>query len=550
MSGRGLLILLGVSGSCWAQQPLIYNRSILNAASFMPNRLPGGAVARGSIFSLFGANLGPVKGVQVSTFPLGTSLANVSVSVAQGTTSTSAIPLYVSASQINAIMPSNTPIGAVSVRVTYNGAKSNPMTVVVAQTAPGIFSARGTGFGPGIFFNFVSQGNQPINSPTVPAKPGQAITLYGTGLGPVPSDTVAPTPGNLPDRAEVFVGGVSAGVQYSGRAPCCSGLDQVVFNVPGNAPLGCWVPVAVRSAGTTVGNVTTMAITADGSSCFQSNPPLPFITAGNYGAFAAVRATTHEDLGTKAAIDITADYQTAVVMNVADSAFPFHPLLSLPPAGTCTTYTVKGDLLRGDTLPGYVTTAMPVPLASSFTLSGPRGMKMLAGLLTGSPLNYLGAALSNNLISSSLFLEPGSYQFSGTGNGSVGAFSVSLSAPAPLTWMNRDQLVAINRSQPLPISWSGGAANQTVAIIGFGGDLPTDSTTVFGCLAPSGATSFSVPALAMANLPATRPNPLSSKSVIYLLSYPDSGLVSLNAAGLDRSYAAFTYLNGKTVIFQ
>lgn len=550
MLGPRLLSVLVLATCGMAQQPLIYNRSILNAASFMPNRLPGGAIAQGSIFSLFGAHLGPTKAVQVSTFPLGTNLANVSIAVTQGSITTSAIPLYVSDTQINAIMPSGAPTGAVSLRVTYNGQKSNPMTVVVAQSAPAVFSARGTGFGPGIFFNFVSQSNQPINSPTVAARPGQAITLYGTGLGPVPSDTVAPTAGNLPTKIEVFVGGLSAGVQYSGRTPCCSGLDQIVFNVPSNAPLGCWVPVAVRAAGTTVGNVTTMAITSDGSSCFQANPPLPFITAGNYGAFALVRATTREDVGTITAIDVTSDYQTAVVLNVADSPFPFHPVLSLPPAGTCTSYSVKGDLLRGDTLSGFVTTTTPPPLASTFTLAGPRGMKMLQGILSGSPLNYLGGALSNNLVPSTLFLDPGSYQISGTGSGNVGAFAASLSSPAPLTWINRDQLLTVNRTQSLPISWTGGAANQTVAILGFGVDLPNNSTTVFGCLAAAGATGFTVPPLAMANIPPTRANPLNSKSVIYLLSYPDSGLVSLGNSGVDRSYAAFTYLNGKTVIFQ
>jgi len=157
MSATRLVLVLALAGCGLAQPPLIYNRSILNAASFMPNRLPGGAIAQGSIFSLFGAHLGPTSPVQVSAFPLGTSLANVSISVTQATVTTSAIPLYVSASQINAIMPSNTPTGAVSVRVTYNGQKSNPMTAVVAQSAPGVFSARGTGFGPGIFFNFVSQ---------------------------------------------------------------------------------------------------------------------------------------------------------------------------------------------------------------------------------------------------------------------------------------------------------------------------------------------------------------------------------------------------------
>src|SRR5665213_150399 len=88
-----------------AQIPLIYNRSVYNAASFMPAGVPAGAIAQGSIFSLFGANLGPATAATANSFPLGISLAGVTISVTQGTTTVSAIPLYVSPSQINAIMP-------------------------------------------------------------------------------------------------------------------------------------------------------------------------------------------------------------------------------------------------------------------------------------------------------------------------------------------------------------------------------------------------------------------------------------------------------------
>src|SRR5690349_8576104 len=55
--------------------------------------------------------------VQANSFPLGTTLANVSITVTQGGTAVNAIPLFVSASQINAIMPSNAPLGTVTLRV-------------------------------------------------------------------------------------------------------------------------------------------------------------------------------------------------------------------------------------------------------------------------------------------------------------------------------------------------------------------------------------------------------------------------------------------------
>src|SRR5258708_26029041 len=187
--------------------------------------IPGGAIAQGSIFSVFGARLGPAKAVAAGSFPLQTSLGGVSLNISQGSTTVSAISVYVSASQINAIMPSNAPLGMVSLQVVSNNARSNMSPVRVAASGVGIFTVKGTGIGPGVLYNFVAQDNQPVNSPLVTAKRGQVITLWATGLGPVTyADNIAPTAGNLPTQVELFVGGAPAVVQYSGRSTCCSGV--------------------------------------------------------------------------------------------------------------------------------------------------------------------------------------------------------------------------------------------------------------------------------------------------------------------------------------
>lgn len=532
-----------------AQPPVIYNRAVLNAASFMPPRLPGGAIAQGSIFSIFGARLGPGSPVQATSFPLGTTLGGTSIAITQGATTVNAIPLYVSATQINAIMPSNAPVGAASMRVKSGAFQSNPMRVVIAPTAFGIFTATGTGLGPGILLNFIAQDNQPINSTNIPAKPGQIMTLYGTGLGAVPNDTVAPSAGNLPAKTEIFVGGVPATPLYSGRTPCCAGLDQLVFAIPDNAPQGCWVPVNVRTAGSVVSNFVSIAITSDGGPCLRADSPLA--NAGKVGGVVSLRVTTREDVGTRAPIDVTGDYAAAVGFQATAPAFPFHPILSPPPPGTCTVYTVKGDLLRGDTLPGTIPNgSMPLNLGAGFMLKGPAGVKMLQNIFTPSPLQYLGGSVSNNLFNNTLYLTPGSYTVNNVTPGDAGSFSASANMPQPLTWTNRDQTVIVNRSQPLNVSWSGGSGSNVI-IVGFGVDLPTDSTTVFGCVAPDGATSFSIPAMVLANVPPTRPNPLQSKSVIYLGNSPSSSTdAAFNSSGLDTGFVAFRYLTGKTVLFQ
>ena len=71
-----------------------------------------------------------------------------------------------------------------------------------------------------------------------------------------------------------------------------------------------------------------------------------------------------------------------------------------------------------------------------------------------------------------------------------------------------------------------------------------------GRIAPPGATSLTVPPDMLSNLPATRPNPLQSKDVIYLVNLAGSSLQNLNAKGLDQGASAYFLINGKTVVLQ
>lgn len=543
-----------LSISALAQPPLIYNRSIYNAASYMPAGIPGGAIARGSIFSLFGARLGPSQPTTANAFPLGTSLGNVTVTVVQGNTSVSAIPLYVSATQINAIMPSNAPLGAASVQVAVGSFRSNMLPVRIAASAFGIFTALGTGMGPGILQNFVTADNQPINSPIIPAQKGQVITMWGTGLGPVTGgDNVAPKAGNLPVQVDVFVGGLPASVLYSGRTPCCAGTDQIVFKVPDNAPSGCWVPVYVRTAGTTISNFVSMAIGPSGSSCSTDVFPQissVIVNGGSFGKAIATRATTRHDVGVRVPVDVTADYHASFGFEFKPGAFPFNPGLSFVPSGTCTVYTLPGDMLGADALPGILPDTMPLDFGAPFVLTGPNGSKTLTSSFTGARGGYLGGSITNGILPSSLFLDPGSYTLKGFGGVDIGAFSTTFTIPQPVAWPNRNQLTVINRTQPLNIAWTGGDSGQVIMIIGFGEDLPTNSSAAFACIAPAGATSFTVPPDVLSNLPPTRANPLQSKDVIYLVTIPGGSVQNLNAKGLDQGLAAFYSINGKTVVLQ
>jgi uncharacterized protein (TIGR03437 family) len=536
-------------------QPLIYSRSTFNGASFAPAGIPVGAIAQGSIFTVFGSNLGPAKAVGPKGFPLQTTLAGVSLNVIQGTTTVSAIPLYVSATQINAIMPSNAPLGAASLQVNINNSLSNKSPVQITNNALGIFTALGAGLGPGAIQNLVSASSQPTNTPYVSAKPGQAVTLYGTGLGPITEPDNGPPPiGNLTTQVQVYVGGVAAQVLYSGRSPCCAGQDQIVFYVPANAPQGCWVPVYVKTAGSVVSNFVSMAISPKGGIC--TNPTLPivssgFLNGGKFGAALVARANTYEDSGVYTPVNVTADYHLSFAFTLSPTTFPFNPAVTLPPPGTCTVYAEPGELMNTNPLPSSLPPATTLDLGPPFLLTGPFGARMLTTTFLG-PVRagYLGGQITNNILPNTLYLTPGPYSVTGFGGADVGAFMTNFTIPEPSTWTNQTELVTVTRAQPLTLAWSGGSSGDLNFIVGVGEDLPTNSSAVFVCVVPPGATSFTVPADMLSNLPATRPNPLQSKDVIYIITAQGPSIKYLTAKGLNDGAAASYLIDGKTVVLQ
>ena len=538
-----LAMALGVCFPAWAQLPSIKLHGIVNAASFASPGLPSGSIARGSIFTIFGGGLGPAKGVQVSAFPIQNTLSGVTITVTQGATVLNALPLYVRQDQINALMPSGAPTGWVSVRVTYNNARSNPSPVYVVNDSVGVFTSTGTGLGPGAMNNFVTQSNQPANSLATSAKPGQVVTMYATGLGPISApDNLAPPSGSLQTPVELWVGGVQASVSYSGRSPCCSGLDQVTFTVPDNAPQGCWVPVQVRTSHATLSNFVSMGIDPNGAPCSDPSQPLSagITKAGHLGLLTLARLDIHEDVGVNAPVDITNDVLTFSATNQPGGPFVFQPFVSTPPLGTCTVYPAIGDFFAT----ANVSSVSPPALngGTQFTLAGPGGQ--MAATLSGSA-TALGAYLPLYSFPNQLYLSPGKYTITSKGGADIPGFNASITVPGPLTWTSPPNTV--DRSQPLALSWTGAPSGTPIMILGVSSDLPTNSSAMFVCVTSAGANNFTVPAEVLSALPASRANPLSSKAVIYLMS---SNPGTFTAGGLNTALTSGSYIAGKTVVFQ
>ena len=175
-----------------AAQPVIAALGVRNAASYTLPGLPSAGIAQGSLFIVFGQNMGPAKIVQVSSFPLPTSagLAGTSIQITINGTSVDAIMLYTLATQVAAVLPSKTPIGTGTLTVTYNGQTSAAAPITVVKSTFGIFAVNQSGTGQGVLQNVNSATGRPFNSPTQSAQPGQVMILWGTGLGPVDRKSV------------------------------------------------------------------------------------------------------------------------------------------------------------------------------------------------------------------------------------------------------------------------------------------------------------------------------------------------------------------------
>lgn len=506
--------------------------------------LPAGSIAQGSLFTIQGAHLGPVTPA-TAAFPLQNVLSGVSITASQGSTTVQILPLYVSQSQINAVMPSNTPLGLVSLRLVHNNANSNPSPVNIVHDSPGIITV-GFGAGAAVLQNIASDGKLSVNTNQNAAKPGQTLQMYLTGLGPITAPDNQAPPANAPTTpVEVWVGGVPATVTYSGRSPCCAGLDQVDFVIPVNAPTGCWVPIQVRTSKANLSNGATLAIAPKGGAC--SSPENPFtstlVKGGTIGEIWLTRTTIHQDVGVTKPIDVVGDTLDYLVRKQPGGQFSAPPLLAAPPPGTCQVYQGIGDYWATGKLADSTAFTTLDP-GTAFTVQGqgqPQNVNLVYGTFP------LGSQLSVWNLPNTLYLSPGKYTVAGSGGKDVGAVKVSIQLPSPFNWTNRDQLTTVDRTQPLTLSWSGAPNGETMEIFGENSDLATNSSAAFYCVAPAGATSFTVPPQVLGFIPATRPNPLGSTSIIFLISSTTS---AFTAQGLNVGVAAATYKTGKTVVFQ
>src|ERR1022692_2163123 len=142
------------------------------------------------------------------------------------------------------------------------------ITVLLKPYAPALFTTNAGGTGQA---STLIAGTTSLAAPTGafpgsrPAKIGEYISIYATGLGDVSNRPSLgyPSPGSLLATTlatpTVTIGGAPATVSFSGLAPGYVGLYQINVQVPVGAPTGPGIPLIVTIAGVS-SNTATIAV--------------------------------------------------------------------------------------------------------------------------------------------------------------------------------------------------------------------------------------------------------------------------------------------------
>ncbi len=256
--------------------PRLSMGGVVNNANFLPNSQPGGELSGGMFVALFGERLATDVEVAASVpFP----------SVLAGTSATmGGLPVrlvYVSPKQLVGVVPQaltqvagvaqSGPQTTADVVVKVNGDASPIETVRLKPVQPLIFTQNQSGTGLGAIQNVLGDGGVALNTFDTPARPGQTVTIFATGLGPtetaVPDGFAASGVNRVTGQTKVSIGGIPDLVpSFAGLSPNSPHLYQVNATVPDDTQIGCSVPLRVSVDGV-ASNEVTLAVTADGTPC-------------------------------------------------------------------------------------------------------------------------------------------------------------------------------------------------------------------------------------------------------------------------------------------
>ena len=547
-SGAGTIITGGTP-----PPPVPTITAVQDAASNTPN------IAQGSIFIVKGSNLS-ASGYTPFAPPRPTVSSGVKVTftpVSGGGTGTDAYLVYLynqsGVNQIACILPSTVAVGNYNVTATNGTAVSAPFVAQVVANKIGLFTQDSSGTGLASVQNYiVSSAAYDLNRLTTgsvsgitysPAKPGQVMVAYGTGLGAFAAGDNTASPAfdfSKTLNIQAVVGGVNIPVAYAGRAGY-AGEDQINFTLPANIQTGCAVTLQISVNGV-LSAPTTISIAPDAGSSACVIPgytlaQLQKLDQGGTittGGFTIVQFTITEPspIGTVKEDVIGGGFSQLTAFQLSSVA---QGNVSVIQSGSC--QVIQATVSGTSTSTGSVTDLD----AGKVTISGPSGSGLTNQALTETSNTYsLFGTESGKIIPGqvSFTLPAGSYTLAGAGGNDVGSFSTSIALGSAIT-VTGGLPSTLVRSTPLTINWTGGNAPDMLEIVGSSststgtGANQVTTTSEFICITTVGATTFTVPASILSQLPAT--------------TGTNTGILEVLSGNINTTFPATLKADGSTI---
>src|SRR5262249_27634562 len=184
-------------------------------------------LASKAIVAAFGAGLA-TSTESAGSQPLPTNLAGTTVKVTDINGTTRQAPLFfVSPLQINYQIPPDTAPGFAIVTVTSGDGRTSTGSIQVLPAAPAFFTFSQDGKGPAAAIDAFTFTLAPFNAKRSSGEPN-IIAFFASGFGADATDV----DGNFNTNLQVSIDGAPATVQYAGRAPGFTGLNQLNVVLP------------------------------------------------------------------------------------------------------------------------------------------------------------------------------------------------------------------------------------------------------------------------------------------------------------------------------
>jgi uncharacterized protein (TIGR03437 family) len=486
---------------------------VTNNSSDIPSGFPNSGISQGALFKVVGTGLANDGDASLhdsqASGGLPTTLNGATITVTVGSATVNVALYYATPTQIDGVLPANTPTGSGTLTVTHNGTASTSILVVAA--APGITTINN---GSAVAQDTARPGDPYGGLVTFvkSAVPGGTIIVWGSGFGATSdSDTTyTGTPHQTSVSYTFFIGGVQANLTYAGRS-VYPGVSVFAVVIPQNVPTGCYVPMAAV-AGNVVSNLATLPIHAGGGICAD---PQYGITGDQISTFTG--QTTFKSGGVSVSQSTSPGVGGAAqTLTVAGASF-------FQVSGTSSvggSQVSIGGCIVIQTAPGQTggSTGSSTGLdAGTVTVTPPGGAAI--SLTTSTIVPGIASATLSAIPSTG-----GSYVFHGSGGAQIGSFTATVNFPNPLlTWSNQSAAATVIRNQGLQVTWTGGANGTYVTISGTSFDVSSRASGTYVCLAPAAAGQFTVPAYVLLSLPSgtgtasvassTNPTPFSVSGV-------------------------------------